>query len=64
MTKVIDQQKEMEMIQIEELAYSNMIQHEALIRMLISKGIVTKQEYLEEVGVVTQEMKSRKESKT
>lgn len=64
MTKVIDQQKEMEMIQIEELAYSNMIQHEALIRMLISKGIVTKQEYLEEVGAVTQEMKSRKESKT
>lgn len=63
MTKVIDQQKEMEMIQIEELAYSNMIQHEALIRMLISKGIVTKQEYLEEVGAVTQEMKSRKESK-
>ena len=64
MTKIIDQQKEMEMIQIEELAYSNMIQHEALIRMLISKGIVTKQEYLEEVGAVTQEMKSRKESKT
>ena len=64
MTKIIDQQKEMEMIQIEELAYSNMIQHEALIRMLISKGIVTKQGYLKEIGVVTQEMKSRKESKT
>jgi len=51
----------MEMIQIEELAYSNMIQHEALIRMLISKGIVTKQEYFNEVGIVTKEMKSKKE---
>ena len=61
MTRVIDQRKEMEMIQIEELAYSNMIQHEALIRMLISKGIVTKQEYFNEVGIVTKEMKSNKE---
>ncbi len=61
MARVIDLQKEMEMIQIEELAYSNMIQHEALIRMLISKGIVTKQEYFNEVGIVTKEMKSKKE---
>ena len=61
MTRVIDQRKEMEMIQIEELAYSNMIQHEALIKMLISKGIVTKQEYFNEVGIVTKEMKSKKE---
>ena len=61
MTRVIDQRKEMEMIQIEELAYSNMIQHEALIRMLISKGIVTKQEYFNEVGIVTKEKKSKKE---
>jgi hypothetical protein len=59
MTKVMDQQKEMEMIQIEELAYSNMIQHESLIRMLTNKGIITKEEYLHEVGVVTKEMKSK-----
>jgi len=59
MTKVMDQQKEMEMIQIEELAYSNMIQHEALIRMLTSKGIITKEEYLHEVGVVTKEVKNK-----
>jgi hypothetical protein len=64
MTEIIDRQKEMEMIQIEELAYSNMIQHEALIRMLTRKGIVTKQEYLDEVGVVTKEMKSKKENGT
>jgi len=59
MTKVMDQQKEMEMIQIEELAYSNMIQHEALIKMLTNKGIITKEEYLHEVGVVTKEIKSK-----
>lgn len=61
MARVIDLQKEMEMIQIEELAYSNMIQHEALIRMLVSKGIITKKEYFSEVGIVTKEMKSKKE---
>jgi hypothetical protein len=59
MTKLMDQQKEMEMIQIEELAYTNMIQHESLIRMLTNKGIITKAEYLHEVGVVTKEMKSK-----
>jgi len=61
MARVIDRQKEMEMIQIEELAYSNMIQHEALTRMLVSKGILTKKEYFNEVGIVTKEMKSKKE---
>lgn len=50
----------MERIQIEELAYGNMIQHEALIRMLTRKRIITKKEYLDEVGVVTKEMKSNK----
>jgi hypothetical protein len=59
MTKIMDQQKEMEMIQIEELAYTNMIQHESLIRMLTNKGIITKEEYLHEVGVVTKAMKSK-----
>jgi hypothetical protein len=60
MKKVIDQEKDMERIQIEELAYANMIQHEALIRMLINKGIITKREYLNEVGLVTKEMKKKK----
>jgi uncharacterized protein YqgQ len=50
----------MEMMQIEELAYSNMIQHEALIKMLIRKEIVTKKEYLDEIGIVTKELKSKK----
>ena len=60
MKRVINQEKDMERIQIEELAYANMIQHEALIRMLISKGIITKREYLNEVGLVTKEMKIKK----
>jgi len=60
MTKTIDQPKDMEMMQIEELAYSNMIQHEALIRMMIRKGIVTKKDYLDEVGIVTKAMKTKK----
>ncbi len=60
MAKTIDQQRDMEMMQIEELAYSNMIQHEALIKMLIRKEIVTKKEYLDEIGIVTKALKSKK----
>ncbi len=60
MAKTIDQRREMEMMQIEELAYSNMIQHEALIKMLVKKEIVTKQEYLDEIGIVTKALKSKK----
>jgi hypothetical protein len=63
MTKTIDQPKDMEMMQIEELAYSNMIQHEALIRLMIRKGIVTKKDYLDEVGIVTKVMKNKKKNK-
>lgn len=63
MTKTIEQPKDMEMMQIEELAYSNMIQHEALIRMMIRKGIVTKKDYLDEVGIVTKAMKNKKKKK-
>jgi len=58
--KTIDQRREMEMMQIEELAYSNMIQHEALIKMLIRKEIVTKKEYLDEIGIVTKALQSKK----
>ena len=60
MAKTIDQRREMEMMQIEELAYSNMIQHEALIKMLVRKEIVTKEEYLDEIGIVTKALKSEK----
>ena len=60
MAKTIDQRRDMEMLQIEELAYSNMIQHEALIRMLVRKEIVTKQEYLDEIGIVTKTVQSKK----
>ena len=60
MAKTFDQREDMEMMQIEELAYSNMIQHEALIKMLVRKEIITKKEYLDEVGIVTKALKSKK----
>ena len=60
MAKTIDQRRDMEMMQIEELAYSNMIQHEALINLLVRKEIVTKKEYLDEIGIVTKALKSKK----
>ncbi|MCK5012126.1 MAG: hypothetical protein KAS98_16640 [Deltaproteobacteria bacterium] len=60
MAKTIDQRRDMEMMQIEELAYSNMIQHEALIKLLVRKEIVTKKEYLDEIGIVTKALKSKK----
>ena len=60
MAKTIDQRRDMEMMQIEELAYSNMIQHEALIKLLVRKEIVTKKEYLDEIGIVTKALQSKK----
>jgi len=38
----------------EELAWSNQIQQEALVRILISKGIITQEELLTEVKQVQQ----------
>ena len=38
-----------EMVSWEEISYSNMMQQEALLRLLVNKGIVTKEEYLDEL---------------
>ena len=38
---------------------SQVIQQEALSRLLIEKGVFTKEEFLEMVSVVSQEMKRR-----
>ena len=43
----------------DEIAYSNMIQHEALISMLLEKGVITKEEYLDKVKQVTKELQDR-----
>ncbi|EFI36132.1 hypothetical protein Dthio_PD3585 [Desulfonatronospira thiodismutans ASO3-1] len=44
----------------DEIAYSNMIQHEALISLLLEKGVITKEEYLDRVRQITEELQDRK----
>jgi len=43
----------------DEIAYSNMIQHEALISLLLEKGVITKEDYLDKVRQVTKELQER-----
>ena len=45
----------------QELAYSNMVQLEALTRQLINKGLITKDEILEEVQAVHKALRREKE---
>ena len=44
----------------DEISYSNMIQHEALISLLLEKGVITKEEYLDRVRQITEELQDRK----
>ena len=50
-----------QLISFEELLMSQVVQQEALTRLLIMKGIFTKEEFLEMVKVVNKEMKRKKE---
>ncbi len=43
----------------DEIAYTNMIQHEALIALLLEKGVITEAEYLDKVRQVTRELQDR-----
>ncbi len=43
----------------EQIVTSNMIQHEALVRLLLKKGIIDREEYLGEVKSVTRELLER-----
>ncbi len=43
----------------DEVSYSNMIQHEALISLLLEKGVITEEEYLDKVRQVTRELQDR-----
>jgi len=38
-----------EAVSWEEISYSNMMEQEALLRLLVKKGIVTKEEFLDEI---------------
>ena len=40
----------------DEIAYSNMLQIDVVLRLLLKKGIITKQEYNDELQEVRQEM--------
>lgn len=43
----------------QELLMSQVVQQEALTRLLVNRGVFTKEEFLEMVKVVNQEMKSK-----
>ena len=48
-----------QMVSLEELLMSQVVQQEALTRLLVEKGIFTKEEFLEMVKVVDGEMKRK-----
>ncbi len=48
-----------QVVPFEELLMSQVVQQEALTRLLVEKGIFTKDEFLEMVRVVDREMKSK-----
>ena len=47
-------------VSFEELLMSQVVQQEALTRLLVKKGMLTKEEFLDMVGVVDREMKRDK----
>jgi len=48
-----------QIVSFEELLMSQVVQQEALTRLLVEKGIFTKEEFLEMVKVVDSEMKKK-----
>ena len=48
-----------QLISFEELLISQVVSHEAIIRLLVEKGIFTKEELWEKVRVVNREMKRK-----
>lgn len=56
-------EKEREPVSLEDLVYSQMIQVEAITRLLVGKGIITKDEFYDEVKVVKAELQRVSERK-
>lgn len=48
------------LVSLEELLMSQVVQQEALGRLLVEKGIFTKEKLLERVSEVNQEMKTKR----
>ena len=49
-----------QVVSFEELLMSQVVQQEAITRLLVEKGIFTKEEFLEMVKVVNREMEGEK----
>ena len=52
-----------QIVSSEELLMSQVVQQEALTRLLVIKGLFTKEEFLEMVKVVDREMKRKRSEK-
>jgi hypothetical protein len=48
-----------EIVEWQEIAYSNMIQQEALLRLLVKKGLITEEEYAAELRQVAKEVDAK-----
>ncbi len=53
-----------QMVSFEELLMSQVVSQDALIRVLIAKGVFTKEEFLQMVKVVDREMKKKRKAET
>jgi hypothetical protein len=49
-----------QVVSFEELLMSQVVQQEALTRLLMEEGVFSKEEFLERVGVVNGEMKGKR----
>jgi len=48
-------------VTVDELALSTMIEQEALVRLLVDKGLITREELLQKVAAVRDEMARKRE---
>ena len=46
-------------VTIEELAHSNYFQLETIIRLLVKKGVITKEEYIDEMKALKKELTAK-----
>ena len=53
-----------QMVSFEKLLMSQVVSQDALIRLLIAKGLFTKEEFLEMVKVVDREIRRKRKEKT
>ncbi len=51
--------KDREPITLEDLAYGQLVQTEAITRLLVKKGVITKEELLEEVKAINADQHSK-----